>query len=243
LISAQQRYTPNHPDIIRLQAELKSLKAQLAAEDKTWTGGGRGSSTPAEMHAEMEGLTSEIAKRNARQVQLEKQVQLLQTHMAALPRVEQQLAELMRDYDTTRTSYQTMLSKRNYSNVAAEMERRAKGEQFRILDPASYPEKPFKPNLLQINFLGVLVGFFVGAALALLMEVTDETLYNDKDVIFSTSLPILAAIPWVANAREQRLETWRKRSMALAICLTTAVVLAAGYFLRSSIMTGFGWRF
>ena len=41
LISAQQRYKGDHPDIIRLLAELKALKGQLAAEDKNWTGDGR----------------------------------------------------------------------------------------------------------------------------------------------------------------------------------------------------------
>jgi polysaccharide chain length determinant protein (PEP-CTERM system associated) len=243
LISAQQRYKPGHPDIARLQSELKAMKAQLAAEDKGWTGDGRRPSTPAELQAELDGLSSEITQRNARQAQLEKQMQQLQVHLSALPRVEQQLAELMRDYDTTRTSYQTMLSKRNYSSVAAEMERRAKGEQFRILDPASYPEKPFKPNLLQIDFLGVLAGVFVGGALALLMEVTDDSLYSDKDVTFSLALPTLAAIPWVPDAREQRRDTWRKRLLALAVCLSAGLVLAAGYFLRSSIVSGFGWRF
>ena len=100
-----------------------------------------------------------------------------------------------------------------------------------------------KPNLLQVNFLAILAGVFIGCALALLMEVTDETLYNEKDVAFSTSVATMAAIPWVTDAREQRLERWRKRLVVLAVCLATGVVLVSGYFLRSSIMTGFGWWF
>jgi capsular polysaccharide biosynthesis protein len=174
---------------------------------------------------------------------LEADIQKLQLHMSALPRVEQQLAELSRDYDTSRTSYQALLAKRNNSSVAAEMERRAEGEQFRILDPASYPEKPYKPNLLQIDVLGLLVGIFTGCGLAMLVEMSDNTLHSESDVIEAISAPVLANLPYVLTALEKRKVRVRLWLIASGTCASCLAVVLIAYFQRSAIATGFGWRF
>jgi len=77
--------------------------------------------------------------------------------------------------------------------MAAEMEHRAKGEQFRILDPASYPQKPSKPDLLQLNMMGLLGGLAVGAALGFLQEFRDTSIHGDKDVTYYVGSTLLAA--------------------------------------------------
>jgi polysaccharide chain length determinant protein (PEP-CTERM system associated) len=243
LLAAQQKYKPTHPDIQRLKAELAALKGQIDSEKgKNW-GDGRSQSSPDQIQVELAGLDKEILKRTARQSQLEADIQKLQVHMSALPRVEQQLAELSRDYDTSRTSYQALLSKRNNSSVAAEMERRAEGEQFRILDPASYPEKPYKPNLLQIDILGLLIGIFAGCGLAMLVEMSDNTLHSESDFIQVISAPVLANLPYVLDPSEKRKVTAKRWLIAAGTCVSCIAVVLIAYFQRSAIATGFGWRF
>jgi len=243
LLAAEQKYKPTHPDIQRLKAELAAIKAQIDSEKgKNW-GDGRSQASPDQIHVELAGLDKEVLKRTARQSQLEADIQKLQVHMSALPRVEQQLAELSRDYDTSRASYQALLSKRNNSSVAAEMERRAEGEQFRILDPASYPEKPYKPNLLQIDVLGLLVGIFTGCGLAMLVEMSDNTLHSERDFTQIILAPVLANLPYVLERHEKREALTRLWLIAAGTCVSFLVVVLIAYFQRSAIATGFGWRF
>jgi polysaccharide chain length determinant protein (PEP-CTERM system associated) len=243
LLASQQKYKPTHPDIQRLKAELAAIKEQIDSEKgKSW-GDGRSQASPDQIQVELAGLDKEIQKRTARQSQLEADIQKLQLHMSALPHVEQQLAELSRDYDTSRTSYQALLSKRNNSSVAAEMERRAEGEQFRILDPASYPEKPYKPNLLQIDVLGLLIGVFAGCGLAMLVEMSDNTLHSESDFIQAISAPVLANLPYVLDPSEKRKVTARWWLIAAGTCVSCLAVVLIAYFQRSAIATGFGWRF
>jgi polysaccharide chain length determinant protein (PEP-CTERM system associated) len=242
LLTAEQKYRPTHPDIRRLKAELAALKEKIDSEKgKNWSDG-RSQANPDQIQVELDGLDKEILKRTARQSQLEANIQKLQLQMTALPRVEQQLAELSRDYDTSRTSYQALLAKRNNSSVAAEMERRAQGEQFRILDPASYPEKPSKPNLVQLDVLGLLVGIFSGCALAMLAEMSDNTLHSERDFTHAMSAPVLANLPFVLNLGERRRVTQRKWLIASCTCVSLLVVVALAYFQRAAIATGFGWR-
>jgi len=52
-----------------------------------------------------------------------------------VPTRESELVELTRDYKTLDTAYTSLLAKREDSKIAANLERRQIGEQFRILDP------------------------------------------------------------------------------------------------------------
>ncbi len=59
-----------------------------------------------------------------------------------VPERESELVELTRDYETMKEAYTSLLSKKEDSKLAANLERGQIGEQFRILDPASLPSAP-----------------------------------------------------------------------------------------------------
>lgn len=243
LLHAEQKYKSNHPDILKLKDEIAALKSQVAAEQASNGGSGSGQNNTAQVQVEIKELDKEIAKRTARQGEVERSIQRMEARMGQLPQVEQQLAELSRDYETSKTSYEAMLAKRNNSSVAAEMERRAQGEQFRILDPASYSDHPFKPNLMQIDLVGLLAGLFVGCGLALLVELSDSTISRPKDLIDCTGLPVLGCLPHVMNDRERKHMAMRRWAVTAATITMVAGTLLLTYWQRGSIATGFGWKF
>jgi polysaccharide biosynthesis transport protein len=240
LIAARQKYRDKHPDVVHLEAELKELKAQVD-QQKPETQAGQQS--PEQVQSEIDGLADEINKRSARQKELEQQIGRMHGQMAALPHVEQELAGLTRDYDISKTNYQTLLAKRDASSMAADVERHAKGEQFRILDPATYPALPSKPNLARIDLMGLLFGLLVGAGLTLAVELSDYTVHNEEDVTFYTSLPMLASIPLVLNAHELQQKRMRQTLTVAACAALVLITSVAAYLLRSSIAAGFGWWF
>ena len=55
--------------------------------------------------------------------------------------------------------------KRQDVRLAANLEARAIGEQFKIIDSASYPEKPVGPNRTLVNLMGAGAGLVMGIAL------------------------------------------------------------------------------
>ena len=67
-----------------------------------------------------------------------------------LPTRESELVELTRDYSTMQAAYTNLLMKREDSMLAANLERRQIGEQFKLLDTASLPERPYN----QVQRLG-----------------------------------------------------------------------------------------
>jgi capsular polysaccharide biosynthesis protein len=120
------------------------------------------------------------------------------------------MVELMRDYTTLQAQYTNLLAKREDSRIAANLERRQIGEQFRLLDPARLPEKPFSPNRERINLMGLAAGLAVGLALIVLLEYRDSTFKTDDEISAVLSLPVLAVVPLMESVRDHRAARWRR---------------------------------
>jgi len=66
------------------------------------------------------------------------------------PETEQELTDISRGYEESKTNYNSLLQKQMQSQLATSLEQRQKGEQFRIVDPPSLPKKPSAPNHLRL---------------------------------------------------------------------------------------------
>ena len=94
-----------------------------------------------------------------------------QSRIEMVPGLESEWVALSRDYETTQKMYTELLAKSEDSKVAANLERRQIGEQFRVLDPARLPEKPVSPNRLRINGIGLALGLGLGLGIGVLLSV------------------------------------------------------------------------
>jgi len=134
-----------------------------------------------------------------------------QGKLDAVPKRESELVELTRDYTTLQASYQGLLAKREDSKVAANLERRNIGEQFKVLDPARVPERPFSPNRLLIKAGGVGGGLAVALLLIAFLEYRDTSFRTDEEVARLCQLPVLAVVPITVGPAERlslRRRTW-----------------------------------
>src|SRR5262249_54751600 len=123
-----------------------------------------------------------------------------QKRLEAAPTRESELAELTRDYSTLQQNYQSLLSKKQESQIAANLERRQIGEQFKILDPARLPEKPFSPDRPRWYLAAVLVALAIGCGFAALTEYFDRGLRSEEDVRLVLDFLVLATIPNIESA-------------------------------------------
>lgn len=230
LLAAQQKYTDQHPDVIRLKAEVRGLEKQVQEEAKAASGG----STPGQLGAmdsfqlrsQIKALDDEIKNRSSRSLELEKQINGIKGRVELQPTIEQQFTELTRDYDISKKTYDSLLEKSQKSGMAAEMESSAKGEQFRVLDPASLPEKPTKPNLLMVNLGGLIAGIAVGGGLGMLQEFRDRSMHSERDLQYYIPLPVIGALPDIAT-KEKVSAVRKRRLIKLAFSSVTAMMIIA----------------
>jgi hypothetical protein len=241
LKTMELRLKPEHPDIGLMKRRIRDLEKAAEAEALA------APVTPAPSRAELsrqqrlEGLQNDIEQLDrqiAQKLEEEKKLRGIstayQTRVDAAPTRETELVELTRDYTTLQNMYASLLQKKEDSKLAANLERRQIGEQFKLLDPARIPERPFKPNRQLYYLGGILAGLGIGLGLVALLEYRDRSFRADQDVTRLLSLPVLAIVPVMQSDVERR-QTFRRRlatNVALASTVFMCLAVVAYAFLR-----------
>jgi hypothetical protein len=158
---------------------------------------------------------------------LQTRIKELETRMAETPKVAEQLAALEREHQHLFGSYQQYSDKRLEARVAADMERRQKGEKFRVLEAAVASGQPASPNRPVILALGLVLGVMVGAGLGVLAEVTDLSFHDPRSLQSRLGIPVLAAVPQVLLESDRAVKRSRRVRNVLASAIVTSLVLVA----------------
>jgi len=114
------------------------------------------------------------------------------------------LADLTRDYQNLYDPYQSLLRKSQEAQTAENLERRQKGEQFKVIDSARVPEKPFKPNIPRILLFGFLLGTCLGFGIAFFREQMDRSFKDAEDLETALGFKVLANIPKINIPRIEK---------------------------------------
>jgi polysaccharide chain length determinant protein (PEP-CTERM system associated) len=202
-------YSDKYPDIIRLRQQIAALEANGPVENPVRQLLGK----------QLADLKTEINSLQAKNESLRGHIVAAQVRIDSTPIRAIELSKISRTYDITYKKYQDLLAKGLDSRLSENMEKKQKGEQFQIIDPADFPEKPVRPNRPLILLIGGLGGLIVGFGLALVWDNLDTSFTRTDELHGCVDLPLLAAIPsW--SVVEQR------RSQAMLFLASIGVVMA-----------------
>jgi polysaccharide chain length determinant protein (PEP-CTERM system associated) len=237
----QLRLTASHPEVLRQQRVVADLEKKVADETafnmlaaanapRQTTGMDPAQlarlSRVEQMRIELESLSKQIVAKEQEEARLRSVIADYQSRVESAPSRESELTELMRDYDTLQRTYTQLLAKKEEAQVSANLERYQIGEQFKILDPARLPEKPYSPDRPRLWAIGVGAGLLIGLLFSAFIEYRDASLKTDADVVATLTLPVLAMIPELVT-NEVRQARVRRRRLAWGATAGTAVVAAA----------------
>lgn len=206
LTTLSASYKDTYPDIIMIKQEMDQIKAQLAEQHNI---SGQDVDTEAMkfldpylsgLMRQREEARLELAASKQRRQRLVAQMRQHEERVERTPQREQELMILVRDYDNMQRNYQSLLDKKLSAKVAENLEKRQKGEQFRIIDPANLPEKPEKPDRLRIMLLGLVIGCGAGFGGAFALEQLRSTFRRPEEAELLLGIPLLAAIPDLKTA-------------------------------------------
>lgn len=205
LTSLQATETDEHPDVVKLKKEIAELQKKIeeaaAAPQKQPTE--QKPKMPVAEPSQIQQLRAQLHEKEvairlktAEQEGLERQIKVLQSRVQLSPKIQQELKPLTRDYQTALNFYNDLLKKRNESQMATELENRQQGEQFRVLDPPSLPERPSFPNRPLFSIGGLGAGLVLGLGLTQLAEWRDKSMRTKRDVEMYLGVSTLVLIPW-----------------------------------------------
>jgi polysaccharide chain length determinant protein (PEP-CTERM system associated) len=198
LVALRGRYTDEHPDVKLVLSRIARLEKILA---DAAAGGGAAPIDPstAATRSQIEQARIEVRELEAKQADVARQVDTFQARVEQAPRTEQELATLTRDYQKLRENYLMLLNKKMDAQMAERLEKRWKGEQFRILDPAHLPDVHFFPDRMVFFVGGLLGGLVLGLAVALAADFVDHSVKSVREVEATLPYPVLATIPHVGE--------------------------------------------
>ena len=234
LAQLRAKYTDDHPDIRTLKdniARLEKLKKDMGAEAKENLESN--SATPAQVAAmtplmqvqsEMKSNKLEIQALEAKIQQLQGTVQQYQARLAETPAVEAQMTGMMRDYESSKKSYDDLMGKRGGSQLATNLERQQQGAQFRIIDPPSLPDKPSFPDRFKFSLAGLAIGIILAVLFGAGLEFIDDRIRTEQDLVEATALPVLVEIPPLPTEAEIRRARWSPWITAAATLLVAILI-------------------
>jgi polysaccharide chain length determinant protein (PEP-CTERM system associated) len=215
LATLEARYTPDHPDVIKMKSQVEQLKKRMNETPKSNSAQSAqsGLEPPAiqQLRAKLRQDDLSILDLAKRQSQIQSQINVLQGRIQSTPAVEQQFKDLTRNYQTALDFYNDLLRKRDQAQVAKELDQSQQGAQFSVLDPPSLPMSPSFPKKPIFAGAGFGGGLALGLAILYLIAALDSSMHTDRDVEVCLKLPVLAMIPsgtpngWAASGgHEQR---------------------------------------
>jgi uncharacterized protein involved in exopolysaccharide biosynthesis len=228
LAKLRAKYTDKHPEVLALKKRLEDEgqgegkgtgQAQSpAARETRRARTDRGFVSPtdttiATLQAQLMAADSEIRQLRVEEEKIRVRVREYEQRIEGAPKREQEMTSLMRDYENTKKFYDALLGKKLDSEQARAMEQRQQGEQFRIIDPADLPAKPWKPDILKLLALSLAGGLGVGVGLALLMEYLDRSFKDPEDLQAFAGLSVLAVVPRIELEQEKEPHKGKVRAM------------------------------
>jgi len=226
------KYTEKHPDVLLVKRRIRELE-EKRAEEAAAREAEPEEALPAEpvlpaidfQEVQLKELQSSLKRHQKELDEINQQIGIYKKRVEDTPQREQELLTIQRDYNNINSLYKSLLNRKLESEIAVNMERRQKGEQFRILDSARLPEKPISPDMQKLFLMYLVAGLAVGGGIVFLLEYLDTSYKRSVDIEEDLGVSVLCAVPRILNPRQKRHRKMEKA--AFFACCTVSLMLLA----------------
>ena len=206
----RRKYTDEHPDVLATKRLIDQLqqqkKEEIAVRQKASAGKGAPLNTfdrnPVFQQLRISLAESEasVASARARLAAYENQYRGLKSQAEMVPQIEAEFAQLNRDYEVQKKTYESLLARRESAVMGKDVQDSG-GARFRVIDPPRVSPEPIPPR--RITLLGIAFAF------ALLLGVVATFLTNEISPMFHdaralrhiSKRPFLGMVSLLPNAR------------------------------------------
>jgi succinoglycan biosynthesis transport protein ExoP len=232
LSELRRRYTDEFPEVQELVRRLNRVSESLNALPVDMPSETPSSTRPTATGLRLEVIGREMQRLKEEQKRIQEQIASYQAKVEAIPRREQEMIDLTRNYDISKARYDSLLSKNYSADMSNELDTQEKGERFIVLDTARVPERPFKPNRLKLMAVASFMSLFCAVGVVIVKEYLDPGVKTEREirVAYPEPIPLLAAIPHIQSPMERR-----QHLKFVAFCMSVSI-LAIG------AVAAFLWR-
>lgn len=225
-------HTESHPEVKRVRKVIEKLEAEGAAgEGPRVTSSRRSSGVNSDLiqlQAQLSKLNIDIEAIELEKKQMSTSIKQYEEWIAATPVREAEWSALTREYSQLKSHYDYLVSQDLQAKSMLNLERRQKGSQFKIVDPARFPEKPSEPDFLKIMLVALAGSMAVGVGVVISIDFLDGSFRDPEDAGIYLGIPVLSTIQYIDTPGEKRKRLYLSSGVILA--LFTGVVMVVGLF-------------
>ena len=153
----------------------------------------------------------------------EEQLAAINETIDRTPAVQIQLDALNRDYANIQQQYNQAVSGLARAATGERIELLAQGQRITVIDPATVPSSPARPNRMLIAGGGSIFGLMLGIAIALGLALLNNAIRRPTEITAKLGITPLATIPYVRTP----MELVARRAMIMGLFLLVVLGLPA----------------
>ncbi|MFT5701039.1 MAG: succinoglycan biosynthesis transport protein ExoP [Desulforhopalus sp.] len=235
----QERYTDQHPKIKSIKKKISNLEKRTSATipDESMASLTNSQTERAydatlfELQTEVKGIGLSIDKINKEKKQINKRIQQYEQWVGAAPIREAEWSALTREYGELKRHYDFLVSQNLQAGSALNLERKQKGSQFKIVDPARTPNKPTKPDFTKTMKFALLIGSALAGAIIMALETLNTSFQDPIKLSQTFGIEVICSVPHIPLKKE----ITKQRAMSVFgflffLCWTVSLTIAIFYF-------------
>jgi polysaccharide chain length determinant protein (PEP-CTERM system associated) len=207
-----RKYTDQHPDVItagRLISQLEQQRREeVEARKKAVASAPAGSPQDrnpvvqqlrmslAEAEASVAAVRARLNGYEAQYAQLRAQAQLV-------PQVEAEYAQLNRDYDVQKKTFENLLARREAATMGKDVQDSGSA-QFRVIDPPRVSPEPVFPNRLALLGIACALALVIGMMAAFAASQIMPTFHDARTLRDVSKRPILGMVSMIQGDQVRR---------------------------------------
>lgn len=219
----RRKYTDEHPDVVGNRRIIEQLEEQRRQEIQARIKAAQQSGRPVDpadrnpvfqqLKVSLAEAEANVASLRAKLSSYEGQYAQLRSSAKLIPEVDAELAQLNRDYDIQKKTYETLLTRRESASIG-EGAQDVGGAQFRIVDPPRVSPIPVPPTRIMLLGLAFAFALLVGLAASLLASEMMPTFHDARSLTEFAKRPLLGMVSMLPNNAQVSIK--RRRAVLFA---------------------------
>lgn len=209
------------PGTDEIARRIDALTRRLEA-----TGGIGGERTA--YHRHRDEIDARLAEEDRRRIALVDELETLRIGLALAPGKAAELASLERDHGNLQDLYDQALASKAIAETGDAIESLSKGQRIGIIEQASIPRVPDRPNRKVVAIGSAAGGVFIGLLIVVLLELRLGLLRRPVDLERRLGITPIATLPLLTVPNTAPPATGRSLQRKLCVAVAAVIALTLG---------------
>lgn len=225
LAELESVYASDSPRVVSLKRRIVQMEAAFAASSGSQTPGENADPAKALLDAQTADIDARLKQLQEDHNRLQAQLTSVQEQIDRTPGNAVTLESLQRDYDNIQSQYNRTTDSLARASTGERIETLSRGQRMSVVERATPPSVPIKPNRKQLMALGIFAGLLAATAVIVVLDLLSGKIRRSKDLVDGLGITPMVTIPMMRSEGEVQAIRMRRVGLSLLIGVVVPLLL------------------